>query len=61
LPVLLEQSEYARWLRGSISDVIEFQFGAPMAADRIEVLHGDDRWRSGGVPDFAAKSQAALL
>ena len=61
MPVLLSHDEYERWLHGSISDVIEFQFRAPMAADRIEVIHTDDRWRSGSAPDFAALSQAALL
>lgn len=61
MPALLDQDEYERWLHGSISDVIEFQFRAPMAAGRIEVTHTDDRWRSGQVPDFAALSQAALL
>ncbi|WP_066807107.1 SOS response-associated peptidase family protein [Sphingomonas asaccharolytica] len=61
MPVLLGQGEYARWLHGSISDVIEFQFRAPMAAERIEVTHTDDRWRSGDVPEFAAAGQIALL
>jgi len=41
--------------------VIEFQFRPPIAADRIEVIHAEDRWRSGEVPDFAARSQKALL
>ena len=61
MPVLLGRDEYERWLHGSISDVIEFQFRAPMAANRIEVLHTDDRWRSGKVPDFCARAQGALL
>jgi len=61
MPVLLGQDEYARWLHGSISDVIEFQFRPPTAADRIEIMHTDDRWQSGSAPDFAALSQAALL
>jgi len=61
MPVLLEQSEYSRWLHGSISDVIEFQFRPPMAAERVEVMHTDDRWRSGSVPDFWALSQIVLI
>ena len=61
MPTLLDQDEYERWLHGSISDVIEFQFRAPMAADQIEVTHTDDRWRSGRVPDFEAQGQIALL
>lgn len=61
MPVLLGRDEYSRWLHGSIGDVIEFQFRAPMAADRIEVFHSEDRWRSGGVPDFTALAQETLL
>jgi len=61
MPVLLRRDEYGRWLHGSISDVIEFQFRPPIAADRIEVMHTDDRWRSGAVPEFSARSQGALL
>ena len=61
MPVVLARNEYERWLHGSIADVIAFQFRAPMAADRIEVMHTEDRWRSGEVPDFAARSQKALL
>lgn len=61
MPVLLARGEHERWLHGSIGDVIEFQFQPPMAADRIELIHTDDRWRSGEVPDFAAHSQKVLL
>jgi putative SOS response-associated peptidase YedK len=61
MPVLLGRGEYERWLHGSIGDVIEFQFRPPMPADRIEVMHTEDRWRSGEVPDFAARSQKALF
>jgi putative SOS response-associated peptidase YedK len=52
MPVLLGRNEYERWLHGSISDVIEFQFRPPMAANRIEVVHTDARWRSGTVLEF---------
>jgi putative SOS response-associated peptidase YedK len=61
MPVLLGRGQYERWLRGSIADVIGFQFQPPMAADRLDVIHTDDRWRSGEVPDFAAHSQKVLL
>lgn len=61
MPALLGQDEYERWLNGSISDVIEFQFRPPLAADQIEVIHSEDRWRSGDVPDFTAAGQIALL
>jgi putative SOS response-associated peptidase YedK len=61
MPALLGRGEYERWLNGSISDVIEFQFRAPLAADQIEVIHSEDRWRSGDVPEFIAAGQIALL
>lgn len=61
MPVLLAPGEYARWLRGSIEDVIAFQFRPPLAAKRITTFHTEDLWRSGKVPDFAAKAQMALL
>jgi putative SOS response-associated peptidase YedK len=61
MPVLLARGEYERWLHGSIADVIEFQFRPPMVADRVAVVHTDDRWRSGEVPHFAALLQKALL
>jgi putative SOS response-associated peptidase YedK len=61
MPVLLGPEEHSRWLHGSIRDVIEFQFRPPMAAACLDVLHSDDRWRSGTVPDFNARAQIALL
>ncbi|WP_066827620.1 SOS response-associated peptidase family protein [Sphingomonas mali] len=61
MPALLGQQEYERWLHGSISEVIEFQFRPPMAASRISVIHTDDRWRSGSVPEFQAMAQGVLL
>lgn len=61
MPVLLGQDEYARWLHGSISDVIELQFRPPLGANRIEVNHTNDRWRNGRVPDFVAAGQVAFL
>lgn len=61
MPLLLARGDYERWLHGSIGDVIEFQFRPPMPADRIEVIHTDDRWWSGEVPEFAARSQKVLL
>jgi putative SOS response-associated peptidase YedK len=61
MPVLLGRHEYERWLHGAIGDVIEFQFRTPMAGDRIEVIHTEDRWRSGTVPEFQAMAQGALL
>lgn len=51
MPVLLEPSEWETWLHGSIQDVIRFQFREPMASERIRIIHTDDRWRSGKLPD----------
>jgi putative SOS response-associated peptidase YedK len=50
MPVLLAPDEYDRWLHGSISDVIGFQFREPVAAERMVVTRTDDLWRSGGLP-----------
>ena len=50
MPVLLEPHEHARWLHGSIRDVIGFQFRAPLAAERMAVLRTEDPWRGGGPP-----------
>lgn len=61
MPALLGQHEYERWLHGAISDVIEFQFRPPIAADRMNVIHTDDRWRSGAVPEFLAMAQGVLI
>lgn len=60
MPVLLEPSDYAKWLGGSIQEVIAFQFREPIASDRIAVLHSEDLWRSGHLPP-ALRSQMALL
>ena len=50
MPVLLGPHEYERWLHGPINDVIGFQFRKPFAAERMEVLRTNDRWRSGKLP-----------
>lgn len=50
MPVLLEPSEYDRWLHGSIQDVIQFQYRAPIEASRMVVEPTEDRWRSGKGP-----------
>jgi len=60
MPVLLEPQDYARWLGGSIQDVIGFQFRPPIAAERMRVLDSDDLWRSGDLP-AALRPQMALL
>ena len=61
MPVLLGRDEHARWLHGSIQDVIAFQFRPPLAAAQMVVTHTDDRWRSGKGPDFGAAARIALL
>jgi putative SOS response-associated peptidase YedK len=60
MPVLLDPHDYDRWLHGSIEDVIAFQFRAPLAAERMKVLHSADLWRSGKLP-VAMQPQLALL
>jgi putative SOS response-associated peptidase YedK len=60
MPVLLDPEQHERWLHGSIRDVIAFQFGAPIAAERMIVERTEDLWRSGGLPG-SAKSQLSLL
>lgn len=50
MPVLLDKHDYERWLHGSISDVIGFQFRAPFHADRLVVEQTKARWRSDGLP-----------
>jgi len=50
MPVLLEPGEYDRWLRGSIRDVISFQFRPPIAAERMVIDRIEDLWRSDGLP-----------
>ncbi len=59
MPVLLEPDEIERWLRGSIQDVIAFQFRPPIAAERMIVEQTIDRWRGEGLPVDAR--QAVLL
>jgi putative SOS response-associated peptidase YedK len=60
MPVILEPHEYDRWLRGTIQDVIGFQYGKPIAAERMVVERTEDRWRSLGLPSRPGP-QLALL
>jgi putative SOS response-associated peptidase YedK len=60
MPVLLDLRDYDRWLRGSIQDVIAFQYGQPFAPERMIVERTDDLWRSHGLPASPDK-QFALL
>ena len=53
MPVLLDPHEYDQWLRGSIADVIGFQFRA-YPSERLVVEATTDRWRSGIVPSKGA-------
>ena len=55
MPVLLEPDEIDVWLRGSIQDVIRFQYRPPFVADRMDVIHTDDAWRNGGPPPSFAQ------
>ncbi len=60
MPVLLASDEFDRWLRGSIRDVIDFQFREPVAADRMNVVHTQDRWKSGKLPPSMQPQMAFL-
>ena len=53
MPVILMPHEYEEWLHGSIEDVIRFQFGPAIGADRMIVDRTEDRWRSDGLPPQA--------
>ena len=53
MPVLLDRDEHERWLKGSIDDVIAFQYRAPFAASRMIVDQTNDRWRGEGLPSGA--------
>jgi putative SOS response-associated peptidase YedK len=53
MPVLLEPQQYDQWLHGDIKDVIRFQFGETIAAERFAIERTDDRWRSDGRPSTA--------
>ena len=50
MPVLLERAEWDQWFRGSVREVIGFQFRPPFAAERMIVEPTDDRWNSGKGP-----------
>jgi len=50
MPVLLDPADYAAWLHGSIRNVIGFQFGAPIAGERMVVTRTEDLWGSGVLP-----------
>ena len=60
MPALLASDEHDRWLHGSIQDVIDFQFRAPVAPETMTILHTQDRWKSGKVP-ARHQPQLALL
>ncbi|WP_157216079.1 SOS response-associated peptidase family protein [Flavisphingomonas formosensis] len=60
MPVLLDPANYGRWLHGSIEDVIAFQYGKPIDAERMRVERTKHVWKSGGLP-VSAKPQTALL
>lgn len=60
MPLLAGPDEYHRWLHGSISDVIEFQYRAPPPSDVLTVHHTKDRWNS-GIPPRALHAQQSML
>jgi putative SOS response-associated peptidase YedK len=48
MPVLLRRDDYELWLRGSIKDVIGFQF-RKYPAERLALEHTEELWRGGAV------------
>jgi len=60
MPALLDPHDHDRWLHGSIREVIDFQFRAPFAANRMIVEETEDLWRSGKGP-VSARPQLAFL
>jgi putative SOS response-associated peptidase YedK len=58
MPVLLDPKDYVRWFNGTIQDVIGFQFGMPLAPDRMAIERTEDSWRSGKPPAPAAPQLA---
>ena len=61
MPVLLDRSEWDRWLHGPIDEVVRFQFRAPIPSERIAIIHTDDRWKSGKLPAAVVAPELALL
>jgi len=59
MPVLLKPSDHARWLHGTIADVIGFQFRQPIPSEAMTIEHSDALWRSGMIPN-ACQPQLAL-
>lgn len=57
MPVLLDAGEWDRWFRGSIQDVIAFQFREPRPSEDFDVLQTRDPWRSGIPPSQAMKAR----
>lgn len=60
MPVLLDAGEWDRWFRGSIQDVIAFQFREPRPSEDFDILQTRDLWRSGVPPLQAMKARASL-
>ncbi|KKW92513.1 SOS response-associated peptidase family protein [Sphingobium chungbukense] len=60
MPVLLNPHEYDEWLRGSIQDVIRFQYRPPFPGERMVVQPTKDLWRSGSPPPDAARQMAMI-
>jgi len=59
MPVILRKEEWSRWLHGSISDVIEFEFREPLPSELFSILHTKDRWQSGTPPREPASRNAS--
>ncbi|UVC10497.1 SOS response-associated peptidase family protein [Rhizobium sp. TH2] len=61
MPVILRKEEWYRWLHGSISDVIEFEFREPLPSEMFNILHTRDRWQSGMPPREATSRKTSSV
>ena len=59
MPVLLDEADWARWLQGTIQDVIAFQFREPRPPEEFDVLETQNLWRSGVSPSQAIRARSA--
>jgi len=50
MPVILMPPDYEAWLHGGAEELIRFQHGPTIAADRMIVDRTEARWRSQGLP-----------
>lgn len=52
MPVLLGPEDHDRWLHGTVTDVIGFQYRQPIASAAMTIEHSEALWRSGTAPQI---------